>query len=428
MAIFTSQQKKIIALSSLGGALEFYDFIVFVFLAKTISHLFFPAKNPVLSLIITYSVFAVGYIARPLGGLIFGHIGDRFGRKKTFIATLLLMALPTFVIGFLPTYQSIGLLASVALILLRLIQGFSVGGEIPGAVVFSLETVMKQYRGFATGLILFGVNMGLLSGSLIVTLLTHLLNDAQMNTWGWRLPFILGGIFGVTSAYLRKQLQETPAFTLIQEKATIIKSPIKNILFKHRNALIRAIAITAFEAVIISIIYLFMPTYLSTFLHYPLEKALILNTITLILFALPVLLSSFLSDLYGRKKMVLISILAYLFLAYPLFLLFKEQNWNLVIFVMCSLALLASPVAGCFSCMMAEQFPTEVRFSGTGLAYNLAFGIIGGFTPLFVTWLIHMTGNVLSPSFCLMTVAAIALITWFYLPETHRVDITDLTD
>ncbi len=414
-----------LALSSLGGALEFYDFIVFVFLAKTISHLFFPTNNAVVSLIITYSVFAVGYLARPLGGIIFGHIGDRFGRKKTFIATLLLMALPTFLIGLLPTYQTVGIYASIALIILRLIQGFSVGGEIPGAVVFSLETVMEQYRGFATGLILFGVNMGLLSGSFIVDLFTHILTEQQMLTWGWRIPFLLGGIFGVTSAYLRKQLQETPAFNLIQHLIVKTHLPIKKIFLHHYKSLIKAIAITALQAVIISIIYLFMPTYLSTFFHYPLEKTLTLNTLTILLFAIPILLTSFLSDICGRKKIVLISILAYLFLSYPLFLLFKSQNWHLEIAALCLLALFASPVAGCFSCLMAEQFPTSVRYSGTALAYNLGFGIIGGFTPLFVTWLIQVTGNLLAPSFFLIAISAIALIAWFYLPETHQADITN---
>jgi MFS family permease len=424
MTQFTSQQKKILALSNLGGALEFYDFIVFVFLAKNISNLFFPAKSPILSLIITYSVFAVGYLARPLGGIIFGHIGDRYGRKKTFIATLLLMALPTFLIGLLPTYQTAGIFASIILIILRLIQGFSVGGEIPGAVVFSLETVMEQHRGFATGLILFGVNMGLLSGSLIVGLLSHYLTKQQMLIWGWRIPFLLGGIFGITSAYLRKQLQETPAFRLMKHQTINTYLPLKKILLHHFKPLIKAIAITALQAVIISVIYLFMPTYLSTFFHYPLEKTLALNTFTILLFAIPILLTSYLSDVFGRRNIVLISILAYLFLSYPLFLLFKQQNWNLVILALSLLALFASPVAGCFSCLMAEQFPTPVRYSGTALAYNLGFGIIGGFTPLFVTWLIHVTGNVLAPSYYLMAISAIALIAWFYLPETHKSDIT----
>ncbi len=424
MAIFTSQQKKILALSSLGGALEFYDFIVFVFLAKTIGSLFYPSQNPVLSLITTYSVFAVGYLARPLGGMIFGHIGDRYGRKKTFIATLLLMALPTFFIGLLPTYQNMGITASFALLLLRLIQGFSVGGEIPGAIVFSLETVLEKYRGFATGLILFGVNMGLLSGSLIVSLLTNILNETQMHTWGWRIPFLLGGIFGLTSAYLRKQLEETPAFNLMIRKIAKSRSPIKNVLLYHHRALCKAIAITALQAVIISIIYLFMPTYLATFFHYPPEKTLTLNTLMILLFALPILLTSFISDIVGRKKIVLISILAYLFLSYPLFLLFYSRNWHLVILALCILALFASPVAGVFSCMMAEQFPTPIRYSGTALSYNLGFGIIGGFTPLIATGLIHVTDNLIAPSFCLITVSAIALIAWFYLPETHKADIT----
>lgn len=423
MSLFTTEQKKIIALSSLGGALEFYDFIVFVFLAKTIGTLFFPAKNPVASLLITLSVFAVGYLARPLGGFIFGHLGDRFGRKKTFVYTILLMALPTLFIGLLPTYQSVGLFASVALVILRLIQGFSVGGEIPGAIVFILESVVPRHRGFATGLILFGINTGLLLGSLSVGLLTHYLSDAQIHNWGWRIPFIVGGLFGFISVYLRKRLQETPAFNLLQKNAAITQLPAKQIFYQHTGSLLQGVAITAFEAVIISILYLFMPTYLNTFFHFPLKNLLALNTITIFLFAVPVMYASFMSDQWGRKKVIIISVIAYLFFSYPIFLLFKEQSWAMVVIGTSLLAILASPVAGCFTCMMAEQFPTAVRYSGTGLAYNIGFGIIGGLTPLIATWLIHSTGNLMAPSFCLIAAALVAFVTLYFVPETYRKEL-----
>lgn len=420
MTIFTSEQKKVITLSSLGGALEFYDFIVFVYMAKIIGALFFPAKNPAVSLMVTLSVFAVGYLARPLGGIIFGHIGDRVGRKKTFIATLILMSLPTFLIGLLPTYNEIGLTAAIALIILRLLQGFSVGGEIPGAIVFILETTLEKYRGFATGLILFGINTGLLMGSLTVGLLTHFLSHNQIMIWGWRIPFLAGGIFGVISVYLRRKLQETPAFLLSKQKQQASKLPIKEIMTHHGTALIQGIGITAFEAVIISIIYLFMPTYLSTFFNFSLENLMLLNTLILFFFAFPIVLSSFLSDKFGRKKLILISAIAFLLLPYPLFLLFNAHNFDLVILALTLFAILASPVAGCFTCLLAEQFPTAVRYSGTALAYNLSFGIVGGLTPLIATWLIHFTGNIFAPSFCLISISFIALFTLFFVRETYH--------
>lgn len=424
--MMSSAQKKFIVLTSLGGALEFYDFIIFIFLAKILSELFFPAANAIASLMASLAVFAIGYLARPLGGIVFGHYGDKVGRKKTFIRAALFMAFPTFLIGCLPTYQHLGILASILLIMLRLIQGFSVGGEIPGAVVFAVETAMHERRGLMASLILFGVNMGMFLGSLVAALLSHLLSQQQLLQWGWRIPFFIGGGLGVLNFYMRKQLQETQLFQKFQAQQSPIRFPIKEILFRYPLRFLQGFSIASFEAVIVSIIYLFMPTYLATFFHFPTRDLFFLNTINILIYTVPVLLFSHWSDRIGRKKVILISILFFSFFIYPVFTLFAAHHFYWVIFGTWICCFFSSGIAGVFPSMMSELFPIQARYTGVALVYNFAFGIVGGLTPLLATWLIHVSGNRLAPSWILMFFGILNLLILSSVRETYRLPLDDI--
>jgi MFS family permease len=421
--MFTSLEKKAIALSSLGGALEFYDFIIFVFLAKIIGDLFFPQTDPVAALMASLTIFAIGYLARPLGGILFGHFGDKKGRKNIFVITVLLMAVPTFLIGLLPTYHSVGIIAPILLVILRLIQGLSVGGEIPGAITFAAETVANKHRGFATGLILFGVNTGLVAGSL-VAMLIYRLSDAQLMSWGWRIPFFIGGFLGIVSYYMRKQLQETPVFQSLKKTKIYIPLPIKEIFSRYTKQFSQGLAIVALQAAIISIVYLFMPTYLAVFFHYPLKKVLALNTFNLFIFTIPILLTSYLSDKIGRKKIMLVGMIFFAIFPYPLFHLFQMHQFGWVIVATSFLGIFSSFIAGVFPCTTTELFPTEVRYSGVALSYNLGFGIVGGLTPLIATAIIQYSGNLLAPSWILMGFAWLSLIVLRTIRETSQSSLT----
>jgi MFS family permease len=371
-------------------------------------------------LIGSLTVFAIGYLARPLGGILFGHLGDKFGRKRTFVITVFLMAVPTFCIGLLPTYQQMGILAPCLLVVLRLLQGFSVGGEIPGAIVFAAETVMKDHRGFAIALVFFGVNVGLLAGSLISGMLLHHLPPAQIISWGWRLPFFLGGALGIVSYYLRKKLRETPAFELMVKNQTAARWPIREIVTRYPVKAQQGIIVTALQAVLISLLYLYLPTYLSTFFHFSLPALLTLTTVNILLFNLPVLLLGYCSDKMGRKKIILPGVIFFCLFPYPLFMLFEQQRFSLVIFVTVLCGIFVSCVASCFSCMLTELFPTPVRYSGVALGYNIGFGIFGGLTPLLATLLIQWSKNPLAPAWYLMAVALLALIALLFMRETYR--------
>lgn len=415
--IFNSDQRKIITLSSIGGAIEFYDFIVFVFFAKIISQLFFPQTNPTAALMATFAVFAVGYLARPLGGMIFGHFGDRLGRKKTFIATVILMAVPTFLIGCLPTYAHVGLLASCLLIALRLLQGFSVGGEIPGAIVFASETSPQHHRGLACGIVFFGVNMGLVFGSLFTTVLTHLLDQNALLSWGWRIPFWFGGILGVVSFYLRKQTQETEFFKKLQSNNKLTRFPLFTIIKQYPKSALQGFLLTGLQAIIISLFFLYMPTYLTDTFHYPSKQILTFNTVNVFMFSVIILFVSQLSDRIGRKKLMRSGAAFLIVFTYFLFSLFHRDQLAIVVLVMMLCGLFATCITSCFAPMLAELFPTDVRYSGVAISYNIGF-ILGGLTPLISAELMSATHNSLAPTFYLIGMAIIVFFTLFFVRET----------
>lgn len=420
--MFNSEQKKIIALSSLGGAIEFYDFIVFVFFAKILSQLFFPSSNATAALMSAFAVFAVGYFARPIGGIVFGHLGDRFGRKKTFIATVILMAVPTFLIGFLPTYQHVGLLAPCLLVFLRLLQGFSVGGEIPGAIVYASETAPVAHRGLACGIIFFGINMGLVAGSLVAALMTHFLTTEELMAWGWRVPFWVGGSLGIISFYLRSQMHETAFFKNLQLTQRLNYIPFVATIKQYPKQALQGFLLTGLQAVIISLFFLYLPTYLTETFHFPSKQVLALNTINIFIFSIFILISSYFSDKFGRKTVMRFGAVFLALCTYFLFLLFQLQQFWIVIVVTTLCGMFASCVTACFASMLAEFYPTRIRYSGVALSYNFGF-ILGGVTPLIATALIQFTHNLFAPTFYLITMACIVLVTLFFVRETSKVPL-----
>lgn len=421
--IFTKDQKKIIALSSLGGALEFYDFIIFVFFAKTLSDLFFPSTDPTIGLMKTFALFAVGYLMRPLGGILFGHFGDKLGRKKTFIATVMLMAIPTFLISLLPTYQQVGLLAPTLLIVLRLLQGLSVGGEIPGAIVFISETVAFKHRGLACAIAFFGINCGMMLGSLIAAVFDHCLTAEQLSQWGWRIPFFLGGIFGLLSFYLRRNMYETPLFEFMQKNKQATNFPIKEVLKNYPVQVGQGAILTAFGATLVALLYLFMPTYLSTFFDYPLAQTMTINTVMLMVFSSIIIGMGYIADKFGYIKIMRIGMLGFVLLSYFAYSLFTFNNMSLVIIATVILSLMSSLITSTFPNLLVELYPTKVRYTGVALVYNLGFGVAGGLTPLIATSLIHWSHNRLAPSFYLMLVAGVAWIVSMYLKNKHVVSL-----
>lgn len=424
--LFTQEQKKIILLTSLGGALEFYDFIIFVFFAKILGQLFFPSTHAVISLMATWSLFAVGYLMRPLGGIILGHMGDRVGRKKTFLITLIGMAVPSLLIGLLPGYQSIGILAPILLIVFRLLQGFCVGGEIPGALVFITELTPTRNRALVCSLIFFGVNSGLLFGSLITTVLSYVMPPESLLAWGWRLPFCLGGVLGILGFYLRSQLHETPLFLTLQRQKKQSRFPLKEVLAQSSLQIAQGALLTSLGAVIVSICFLFMPTYLSTFFNYSFDKLMILNTALILIYSFVPVLIGYYADKLGYLKILRVGALGLLLFSYPLYTLFAGKLFFWVIFATLILTGIGNLVISVFTSILVGLYPTTVRYTGVALVYNLGFAVAGGFTPLLLTWLIHISGNRLIPSVYLMLFAGCAFLVSFFMRETRGVALNEI--
>lgn len=382
-----NQDYKTLALSALGGALEFYDFIIFVFFSITISHLFFPQDMPQwLSQVQTFGIFAAGYLIRPFGGIVMAHFGDLFGRKRMFTLSILLMALPTLFIGCLPTYASIGIFAPILLLLMRLCQGLAVGGEVPGAWTFVAEHVPRNKIGLACGILTSGLSLGILLGSLVSTVMNKSLSPAQMVDWGWRIPFIIGGIFGLIAMYLRRWLKETPIFLEIQKRKQqeqFQKLPVVTVLTQYLPQTILSMLLTWVLSAGIMVIMLMTPILLQKQFGYSAIEALQGNILAIIGLIISCTFYGMMMDKFALAKVLLIGcIIAAVMIA----IFFGSLDNAQLLFITYPLAGFSVGIVGSFAYFMVKVFPTSVRYSGVSFSFNMAYAIAGGLTPLLISF------------------------------------------
>lgn len=405
----TKMHYKLVALSSLGGALEFLDFTIYVLFARYISQNFFPAENHVTSLVNTFAVFAIGYLARPLGGVIFGHYGDKYGRKNAFTLSAFVMALATLLIGCLPSYKQIGVTAPLLLLVFRLMQGISLGGEVPGATVFISEHFPPKRRGLAVGLIFMGVTLGNVIGSGMGYILTHSLSNEFMLRWGFRIPFIVGFALGIIAYILRKKSLETPMFKEAVQLEGAYRMPMVKVIRIAVPQLITGFALTALSAVTI-FIFLYLPSYPLMTKHYKVVDLYFISIISFLALAIFTAIFGFLSDFTSRKKLIILGSFCSMFFGYFLFKNFLTSNVHELLFFCISLSALVGMVNGCYGCAIAFLFPTKLRYSGMGVAYNLGFAIFGGLAPFIITLLLKWITNPLAPYYLFLTGGLITLI------------------
>lgn len=381
----TRRDYQTLGLSALGGTLEFYDFVVYVFFANVLGALFFPADMPDwLRQLQTLGIFAAGYLARPLGGIVIAHFGDVLGRKRMFTLSIFLMAVPTLVIGLLPTYATIGIAAPLLLLAMRVLQGAAIGGEMPGAWVFVAEHVPQRHYGLAVGTLTAGITGGILLGSLIAVAINTHYSPGQIHDWAWRIPFVLGGVFGLVSVYLRRFLEETPIFREIAARKQAGRElPLKTILREHRAAVVLVALMTWVLSTAIVVVILFTPTYLQKVFHIPATLSLEANVAATLTLTIGCALVGWLSDRVGTKAMMLVgwgglAVTSYVFyLGLPGTPASLVATYALVGFFVGSISLL--PIVG------VRAFPPEVRFSGLSFAYNMAYAVFGGLTPILIS-------------------------------------------
>lgn len=376
-------QLKTLSLSALGGALEFYDFVIFVFFATTMGALFFPPDVPDwLRLVQTFGIFAAGYLARPLGGVVMAHFGDLVGRKRMFMLSILLMAIPTLLMGLLPTYAQIGVLAPILLLLLRIMQGAAIGGEAPGAWVFVTEHVSDRHRNLACGALSAGLCAGILLGSLVARAVHAAFDEAQVLDWAWRLPFVAGGVFGLLAMYLRRQLHETPVFAEMRaRRALAAELPLKTVLRAHRGAVALAMLLTWLLTAAVVVTLLMMPTLLQG-LGVSRQDALAGNSLAIGATVAANIVAGLLADRYGAGRVLALwsAMLGVAFLAfYSGAMAGAYSPW------LYAMAGWAVGLTALVPAIAVAGFPPQVRFSGLSFSYNVAYAIAGGLTPILLS-------------------------------------------
>lgn len=377
-----------LALSALGGTLEFYDFVIYVFFATVLGGLFFPADMPDwLRQLQTFGIFAAGYLARPVGGIVIAHFGDKLGRKRMFTLSIFMMALPTLVIGLLPTYASIGVAAPLLLLAMRVLQGAAIGGEMPGAWVFVAEHVPQRHYGLGIGTLTSGITGGILLGSLVAIGINSHYEAPEVQGFAWRIPFILGGVFGMVSVYLRRFLQETPIFKELEQLRHIADElPVKTVLREHRRACVIVALLTWVLSAAIVVVVLFTPTYLQKVHHIPVTLALQANALATLMLTLGCILVGWASDRVGTRAVMLVGFAGLLISSYLFYTDLPGTPaalmWHYAITGLFVGTIAIVPIVG------VRAFPPRVRFSGLSFAYNMAYAVFGGLTPIIITtWL-----------------------------------------
>lgn len=400
---------------SVGNILEWYDFAVYGFLAPAMSPLFFPEDDKLSALINTYGIFAAGYLMRPLGGIVFGHIGDRFGRKRALQLSITMMAIPTVLIGLLPLHSQVGALAAVLLVILRLIQGVTVGGELIGSMSYLVETTKSNRRGLAGSWSVTGAVGGILLGSLVVTIFNAALGSDAMATWGWRLPFLCGSIIFVIGSWLRRSLPESPEFTAAKAAGQDAGNPLIQVIREMPLRVLHMSTSILLFATSFYMIFLWLPTYLKEIVKPPIEGAMTINTIAMTLLIVLIPLGGYLSDLFGRKPVMLLATAIFGICIYPAFTIIDQAVWGQVFACQIGFAILIAMIQGPLPTFMVECFPVSNRYTAIGLSYNITLAIFGGTAPMVSTWMIRATGDIASPAIYLAVLSAISVIAMAFL-------------
>lgn len=415
--------RKAVAAAALGNATEWFDVAAYAYVASVIGAQFFPNASDSAQLLSVYGILAATYLFRPLGSFIFGALGDKVGRKNVLSTTILLMTVATFALGILPTYAQIGFWAPVLLILLRLVQGISTGGEYGGAATFISETAPDHRRGRYGSFLEFGTLAGFTAGAALAATLFATLSDDAMNSYGWRIPFLLALPLGGVGLYLRLKLDESPAFKELMEKeatASVAKSPVREVFAKHWRDMVLCFVIVILINVSNYTILTFMPTYITEALDLSDNTALLLLIGMQLVMMVVILPLGRLSDRVGRKPLMLTSAVGFIVLSLPAFFLILRDSVATAAIGLLILGLLLVPLLATLGATLPAIFHTRVRYVGFAVSYSISTSIFGGTAPVLNEFLIQRTGSQYIPAFYLMLVAAIALPFIMRLTETAR--------
>ncbi|MCH4244598.1 glycine betaine/L-proline transporter ProP [Acinetobacter gerneri] len=412
--------RKAITAAALGNAIEWFDFGVYGYVAYVLGKVFFPDASPSVQMIAALATFSVPFIFRPLGGLFFGRLGDKYGRQKVLAITIIIMSLSTFGIGLIPSFETIGIWAPILLLIVKVAQGFSIGGEYAGAAIFVAEYSPDRKRGFMGSWLDFGSIAGFVLGAGTVSLITFLVGESSFADWGWRIPFFLALPLGIIGLYLRNALDETPVYQQHSEAQSTQKPKkfsFKEILKNNKRALLVCIGLVICTNVTYYMLLTYLPSYFSHNLGYSESHGVLIIIAVMIgmLFVQPVI--GWLSDKYGRRPFIFIGSIALVLFSYPAFILLDSRVTYQIFFGLLVLALSLNMLVGVMAATLPALFPTEIRYSALAIAFNFSV-VIAGLTPTITAALVETTQNLMMPAYYLMVCGVFGVITAIFLKET----------
>ena len=404
---------RLIAAGAIGNVLEWYDFAVYGYFAATIGRTFFPGEDPLAPLLSAYGIFAVGFVARPLGGAVIGQIGDRYGRRTALTLSVAAMALPTCAIGLLPGYATLGVAAPILLTVLRVIQGLSVGGETTTSIVFLVEHAPERRRALMATVSCGGATVGIMMGSAAGAVLASVMSPEALDSWGWRIPFVLGLLVGVAGYYIRRDMVEEP-------RTARSRPPLVEALHGHGLLIARLFGMSALNACGFFVMFVYIVSWLERIDGVDAARALDINTINMVLQVVVMVATAWLSDRIGRKPLMLAATTLCFVGALPLMWLMHHPDPWLIFAGQFGFTLLLGTTWGVQPAIMVEATPPGVRCTVIAIAFNLAMGLVGGLSPLAATWLVASTHQDLSPAFLVMAAAAVTFLSVLSFGESYR--------
>jgi len=396
---FSRKEKRTVLFAvTIGNLLEWYEIYLYVYWAPILAELFFDSESELINLTNTFLIFAIGFLARPIGGIFFGRLGDRIGRRKSMILSVLIMTIPTFVTGLLPTHAQVGIFAPLILVVMRILQAFPAGGELPGAICYLYESSGLDKRRYLSSWASVGYQMGILISTIECYLLEKFLTPEDLISWGWRVSFLLGGIIGLCGLCLRYRLHETTLYQEMMTHETIVAEPILKVLNKYKKGILIGILFCVLNSSEFYLLTVNIPNYLGQLLGTSYKDNFVITSLLVLWITIPLPFFGMLADKYSNKKMAIGSVIGTILLLYPLYYAITSSSWLILIITIILIAFFFTCISALLPYLLANLFPTRVRFTCVGLSFNTVDAIVGGFTPVIVLYLTHYTGN--SAAFC----------------------------
>ncbi|OUZ12396.1 MFS transporter [Aeromicrobium sp. PE09-221] len=420
--------RKSLVAGSVGVFVHWFDWAVYAYLATTMAKIFFPEQDGSAGLLSVFAVFAIAFFVRPVGSVLFGYIGDRYGRKKTLSIVIITMAAGTLMLGLLPSYDSVGILAPILLVVARIIQGLAAGGEFGSAAAFLAEHSPAKRRGFGCSWIEFGSVLGFLAASFAVWLLHAVLTDAQVLEWGWRIPFLLTVPMAFVGLYIRLRIEDTPEYRALEKLQTVAEQPVREVFRSNGKQFAQTVGIETFMNATFYIVLVYLLTYQEEIVGLTSTQAALLSSVASLVAIGIIPLSGMASDRVGRKPILRAAGVLLTLGAVPLFMLMRTGTLSAGFIATFGLAAILALILGTHASTVAELFPTRTRQSGLSMAYSVAGAFFAGTLPYINTYLIDVTGNDLVPAFSLVVIGLIGLVTVATIPETKGSDLLHASD